>query len=227
MAKVHGIAGEWARVNGMAMGLWPLFLSASIGGFSLGVALFASVEIGLLMLALDAVFAFWSWTRGFRQVERFFVGARGEEAISELLSTLPDTYHVFNDFTYGRFHVDHVVVGPVGVFAIETKCWSGKVTLDDGHIYVGGMLPDRSPIDQARREANIVKAALEKEGWKGEVSSILVFASNTFAPTPADLHGVIVMNADKLVESFTSGRVVLQQMELERLVKIMESRGSR
>ena len=35
MAKVHGVAGEWARVKGMVTGLWPLFLGVFVAGFAL------------------------------------------------------------------------------------------------------------------------------------------------------------------------------------------------
>jgi len=32
-----------------------------------------------------------------------------------------DGYHVYHDFPAERFNIDHVVVGPAGAFAIETK----------------------------------------------------------------------------------------------------------
>ena len=38
MAKVHGVAGEWARVKGMVTGLWPLFLGVFAAGFAVAVA---------------------------------------------------------------------------------------------------------------------------------------------------------------------------------------------
>ena len=34
MAKQHGVAGEWARVRGTVLSLWPLFLSfVMLGAF--------------------------------------------------------------------------------------------------------------------------------------------------------------------------------------------------
>ena len=32
MAIQHGMAGEWARVRGMVLSLWPLFLSSAFFG---------------------------------------------------------------------------------------------------------------------------------------------------------------------------------------------------
>lgn len=226
MAKVHGVAGEWARVYGVVVGLWPLFLAVFIGGFAVAMAIFFILEWGMLILAATFMFAIWSWIKGFRRAERFFVGARGEERVSETLKKLPEAYHVFNDFVIGRKHIDHVIVGPAGVFAVETKCWSGKVTIEDGYILVGGELPDRSPITQVKREAEDVKKALLKEGWRGDVTPILVFASDTFEAQGADFQGAVILNLKDVLSRFeAAGRVVLDESELERLIRILELRG--
>lgn len=226
MAKVHGVAGEWARVYGVVFGLWPLFLAIFFGGFAVAMTIFFIVEWGMLLIALVFMFAIWSWIKGFRQVERFFVGARGEERVSEILKKLPEAYHVFNDFVIGRKHIDHVIVGPAGVFAVETKCWSGRVTIEDGQILVGGELPDRSPLYQVKREAEYVRRALLKEGWRGDVTPILVFASDTFEAQGADFQGAIILNSKDVLSRFeATNRVVIEESELERLVRIIELRG--
>ena len=41
MARIHGIAGEWARVKGMVAGLWPLFLGVFAAGFAFALFLVA------------------------------------------------------------------------------------------------------------------------------------------------------------------------------------------
>ena len=222
MAKIHGVAGEWARVNGTVIGLWPLFL----GVFGTGVAvplIWISALWGGMLLVASLVFVLWSLVVGLRRVERFFKGARGEERVCSILQKLPDAYHVFNDFTVGRKHVDHVVAGPGGVFAIETKFWKGKVTVEDERILLDGQLPDRSPLKQAIQEATLVKTALKKAGWDGPVTPVLVFASNTFAVHRAYLKGTAVLNAEELLESFGSSRVTIPPAELDRLISVMDS----
>lgn len=50
------------------------------------------------------------------------LGYSGERAVGECLnSLLADGYQVFHDIPFENFNIDHVVVGPTGVFAIETK----------------------------------------------------------------------------------------------------------
>lgn len=222
MAKIHGIAGEWARVKGTVLGLWPLFLGIFVAGGSV-VALFVWPLAGLVVFVVSLVYMAWSLCKGLRHVERFFKGARGEEKVSELLQTLPDDYHVFNDFVAMGKHVDHVVVGPSGVFSIETKFWKGKVTLEEGCILLDGRLPDRSPLLQTKREAELVKAQLAHNGWIGYVTPVLVFASDTFEAKIAEAQGAVVLNASHLKRSFDTDRIVIPPAELERLVHLMEN----
>ena len=223
MARVYGIAGDWARVKGMVTGLWPLFLGVFIAGFAVAATAFVDVVWGLALLVVTIIYSCWSLLKGLRHAERFFKGARGEERVSGILMHLPDTYHVFNDFVAGSKHVDHVVAGPAGVFAVETKYWRGNVTVEDGRILLDGRLPDRDPLVQAKKEAQLVKTALAAAGWNGAVTPVLAFASDTFRQHIAEVQGAVVMNSCELAKGFATERVVIPPAELERLVALMES----
>lgn len=222
MARTHGMAGEWARVKGTVAGLWPLFVGLFAAGFALAVLLIASVAFGAMLLAMAVAWVGWSIYKGARHVESYFKGARGEERVAGILESLPDTYHVFNDFVAGGVHVDHVVVGPAGVFAVETKYWRGAVTIEDGHILIDGQLPTHSPLAQVLREAALVKAALAKAGWRGDVTPVLAFASDTFSAHAAELQGAVVINSCDMRKSFETDRVIIPPDELDRLVSLME-----
>jgi hypothetical protein len=222
MAEVHGAAGEWARVKGMVSGLWPLFLGVFAAGFSVAVSL-VSPGWAAAMFVASLLFIIWSLNKGLRHVERFFKGARGEEKVSGILASLPGSYHIFNDFVAGRAHVDHVVAGPAGVFAVETKYWRGRVTVEDGHILLDGQLPSRSPLAQVKKEAALVKAKLAESGWNGPVTPVLAFASDTFEAAIAEIQGVVVLNSNHLRDSFATERVVMSPEELDRLVRLMEN----
>ena len=223
MAEVHGVAGEWARVKGTVAGLWPLFAGIFALGFSSAVAAFVKLEAGAAAIALSLAWIGYSVYKGARHVERYFKGARGEERVAGILKSLPAQYHVFNDFVACGVHVDHVVAGPAGVYAVETKYWRGVVTIEDGHILLDGQLPSRSPLAQVRKEAALVKSALEKAGWKGNVTPVLAFASDTFSAHVAEVQGAVVINSCDLRNSFETDRVVIAQPELDRLVRLMES----
>ena len=224
MARIHGVPGEWARVKGVVVGLWPMFLGIFLAGFAAATIVVAGMGlVGSLVLSAAIAIVAFSSASGFKCVRRFYIGARGEERVAGILARLPDQYHVFNDYVVSRVHVDHVVVGPAGGFAVETKCWRSPVTVEEGHILVGGRLPDRSPLRQVRREAQLVKAQLSKAGWEGDVSPLLVFASDTFTAHVAELKGAVILNSCDLEKSFDTDRVAIPPDELAHLVGIMES----
>lgn len=223
MAKVHGIAGEWARVRGVIIGLWPLFLGVFAFGFFCAVWICVSPGVGAVAAALSLVACGLSLQHGWRRTERFFKGARGEEKVAAELALLPDSYHVFNDFPADGVPVDHVVVGPVGVFAVETKFWSGAVTVEDGRLLVDGHAPDRDPLAQVQKEADLVRATLSARGWIGLVTPVLTFASNALQAKCCELDGVVVMNVGELTHCLVHGRKVLPTAELDRLVTLMEN----
>ncbi|MBR7180414.1 MAG: NERD domain-containing protein [Kiritimatiellae bacterium] len=223
MAVVHGIAGEWSRVKGSVTGLWPVFLGVAAAGFSVAVAFFASAAWGSALFAVSVAATGAALFGALHRIESYFKGARGEERVSGILKTLPDGYHVFNDFVAMGTHVDHVVVGPPGVFSVETKNWQGEVTVDDGYVLVDGSLPTRQPVAQAVKEAALVKSALKRLGWDGDVTPVLAFASGSFRPKMAEVSGAVVMNASGLVPGFSGGRRILSDEEVERLASLMEN----
>ena len=92
-----------------------------------------------------------------RSAEAYERGARGEEATARALAALPgDQWRVFHDVRWpGRRHanLDHVVVGPSGVFVVDSKSWSGHLSLDGGVLRQGGRRRDSAV-------AGVVAAAL-------------------------------------------------------------------
>ncbi|MBP1222339.1 nuclease-related domain-containing protein [Flavobacterium sp. 1355] len=91
------------------------------------------------------------------ELNSFIYGALGEQKVVKTLETLSDDYFLINDFAvsfspaiYNRnendyiksVQIDHILVGPSGIFLIETKNWSEKSL---------GNLSLRSPVEQIKR----------------------------------------------------------------------------
>ncbi|EKF86565.1 nuclease-related domain-containing protein [Methanobacterium formicicum] len=55
-------------------------------------------------------------------------GNKGEIIVADCLDTLPEDYFVFNDVKLpGKGgNIDHIVIGPTGIYVIETKNYTGK-----------------------------------------------------------------------------------------------------
>jgi hypothetical protein len=78
-----------------------------------------------------------SWLRFFggrfkRDHGAWAQGAEGEEVVGEILEGLEaDGWQVIHDVSFGRGNIDHIVVGPGGLFTVETKSRRGRVLIDN------------------------------------------------------------------------------------------------
>ena len=120
------------------------------------------------------------------------LGAIGEQKAVNELSKLPDSYYIINDFqllfSKAIYHkdsgnyiksiqADHIVIGPSGIFLIETKNWS-KESINNKDLY--------SPIEQIKRTSFALFIYLNNEitflhDWgrrKISVRNILLMITN-------------------------------------------------
>jgi hypothetical protein len=132
------------------------------------------------------------------------LGYEGEMAVGQELNQLmADGYRVFHDFPAGKFNIDHVLIGPAGVFAVETKARS-KPTSGDGKSdarvgYDGKVLKfpgwtEKKPLEQAKRQANWLSEELTKAvGDPVQVKPVLAlpgwFVERTAPPEMLVLNG--------------------------------------
>jgi hypothetical protein len=94
------------------------------------------------------------------------LGYEGELEVGRELEQLADEdYHVYHGFSAETFRIDHIVVGPKGVFAVETQTYAKpapKDRLEDATVeYDGRMLyfprgEDFKTIDAARQQASFL-----------------------------------------------------------------------
>ena len=67
-------------------------------------------------------------------VERHDRGATGEEQVGGLLDEMAgEDWHVIHDASLGQGNVDHILIGPAGVFTVETKSHPGPVRVARVH----------------------------------------------------------------------------------------------
>ena len=85
--------------------------------------------------------------RHLRVAERYERGAAGEAATAAQLDSLRQHgWAVFHDVRWpGRpkANIDHVAVGPGGVFVIDSKNWSGRIAVKDSVLLQNGIGENR------------------------------------------------------------------------------------
>jgi hypothetical protein len=65
-----------------------------------------------------------------REQKNYESGAKGENAVSKELARFPNDFHVLNDVSTDFGNLDHVVIGPTGVYVIDAKNHRGVITAD-------------------------------------------------------------------------------------------------
>jgi hypothetical protein len=114
-------------------------------------------------------YAAWRFTQLRPELHRLRLGIRGERAVGQFLQQeiVPLGYRIFHDVREDGFNIDHVAIGPGGVFAIETKTHSkpagdARVVFDGTRVTIGGRQPDRDPIAQSLASAAAVRRILKQ-----------------------------------------------------------------
>lgn len=136
-------------------------------------------------------------------VENWKAGAEGELATARQLADLAQTWIVRHDLDRVpgvKGNVDHVVAGPAGLFALETKNWPDHtVTIDYGRLRRFRELTADRPSDemgavgQAKHNARHVFEALRAaSGDRVFVTPVLVLWAD-HVPDPVRINGVWVV----------------------------------
>jgi Nuclease-related domain len=135
-------------------------------------------------------------------LERRDRGARAEEHVGGLLNELRSgEWRVIHDVSLGHGNVDHILIGPAGVFTVETKSHPGPVRV--GRIH-GATL----------RQAQAQRKAIEQVTGLS-VEALLVF-SRAWVDRPLNRRkGVRVMPARMLLGYLGRGRPTLSAKEIQ------------
>jgi len=136
-------------------------------------------------------------------------GIQGERVVGQLLENMRSLgCKIYHDISEEKYNIDHVIIGPHGVFSIETKAPSmpskGRPTVDfDGEtVTVDGYKPDRDPVDQAKAAAHRVREILRQmTGQETRVTPVLLYVNWFVEPSTRD-DSIIVMNQIYFYKTF-------------------------
>jgi len=119
--------------------VWPLMALSLLGIALPGMWRWFAGFLG------GACYVFWLYLRDAvpTHIERWLDGAEGERWTEKRLRPLErDGWVVAHDLEAKFGNVDHFVVGPAGVFLLDSKNWSGVVSVADG---VATVTPRENP----------------------------------------------------------------------------------
>jgi Nuclease-related domain len=103
-----------------------------------------------VMVIIAVVYIGYRISRMWSEVKQINQGIEGEKAVGQYLEKLREKgYQVFHDLIGANFNVDHVIIGPAGVFTVETKTISKplrgqtKIQFDGETVQISGKDMDR------------------------------------------------------------------------------------
>ncbi len=150
-------------------------------------------------------------------------GAAGEVEVARALAALPTGWVVLHDLTWpgrARANIDHVAIGPGGVFVVDAKNWTGSIEVRDQVLRQNG---------RAREEAVIsaAEAAIALQGFAPTghlVSGVLCFVRDEAMTGWA--RDVMVCTTANLVAMLASRPTVLGADDVERCARAVRSQTS-
>jgi hypothetical protein len=185
--------------------------------------------IGTITLALSQVSSKISKLRSYR------LGFAGELFVASFLDELRETgYKIFHDFALpNQGNIDHIAVGPTGVFAIETKTRrkkaEGKTNQREHEVIFNGKLlrfPNGTTMDgieQCKRQAEVLSRWLYPRLRRKQFVFPVLTLPGWFVKTTSKCEFQVV-NPKQLREAINSRRGSLSKSEIDEIAVIIDEK---
>ncbi len=157
-----------------------------------------------------------------KRIRALRLGMDGEKAVGQFLEALrKQGCRIFHDIVGNGFNIDHVVIGPRGLFTVETKTYSkparGRATAacDGERILFNGLEPDRNPITQARAARDWLRELLlENTARKFPVKGVVVLPGWYVESTKGSRPDIWVLNPKAFPSFIEHEPVVLKDEDI-------------
>ena len=140
-----------------------------------------------------------------RQVRNRFLGAVGEISVARALRPLEARgYRIFHDLSTASGNIDHVVIGPTGVFVLETKAWRGRVYPGKGGVLMRNGQDASAAVRQAEGNAMQIRRRLQVATGRGWVNAYIVLTRASLVTGPIQLRHVRIVERRQLLAEIVS-----------------------
>jgi hypothetical protein len=214
MRKIKG-SSSYLK-NQVRKNLAKCALSLSLFGliiFVLTSRILSTLQVGpleeaILLLSLVPLISFYFYLRKYRIYKGGWTGEK--QVVETLMNKLNDDYYILNDLYLqeGGGDIDHIVLGPNGVFVLETKNWSGTISSNGDEWYrMDKRNFSSSPSRQVKRNAAKIKRIIDSNpnlrALSIRVEGIVVF-TNTHAVLHLNNSTVSILKLTQLSNYITT-----------------------
>lgn len=155
-----------------------------------------------------------------KDAEKWSTGADGEELTGAVLDDLPSAFKVLHDLHVpgSKANIDHLVVGPSGVWLIDSKKYRHPLRFDGGTIWTG-KYPKTDDIDKVSFYAQRTAAVL-----RVPVTPVLCFIGQAVPSGAERIAGVHLVILDDLMTLVSVGGTPLDDVEsVARLARTLRT----
>ncbi len=235
MAKSHGTPGAYA--SGKAMRHLKITLATLLivfGAYAFALGYFwrgfgaVGAAIGFVLATAIAWGGVWLIERFMDPLSKetlaYLRGARGEQLVGWLLEDLPDTWHIFHGIQLeDRWDLDHIVVGPGGMYCISTKNYRGLIAKSpDGQFLYNGRPTDE--LQQALRQTMRLRERMcALMGTDNLYINAVLAVPFAWIDLSGSLRNVLVLHKDNLVSQLESAPKRLTNRQIDAYVKVLQT----
>ena len=206
-----------------------LAFGAAMAIVAIVVAVVTQPLYGAVVLMLDLILVMSALFTTPNSITAWQIGADGEVRTGRLLETLEaDGFRILHDRKIPgarSANIDHIVIGPPGIYVVETKSYKGSLQIRGNEVFVAGRRKN-GWIDEVNGEAAAVRTALADEvlahGWT--VTPIICVHRADLPWFRSEVKGVRIVSGKDLVDRLRKADPVLSPADIECLAAIAAAR---
>lgn len=160
-----------------------------------------------------------------KKTDRIDYGYKGEIDVSKVLDNLPFEYKIIHDIVVdNKYNIDHLVIGPTGIYTIETKNHRGIVSNKGDILYINNKLFEKDIVKQAISEALYIKNKIENElKINIFVKPVIVFANRKTYIKSDEVNGVKTLSIRMLQNYLLKQPRKLSFENIERIYNLFKN----
>lgn len=164
-----------------------------------------------------------------KNIKNMRLGRDGECIVAESLLELKTIgYMIYNDIVVESFNIDHIIVGPAGVFTIETKTYrktgsNPQISYDGNIIKINRATYKKDPVQQAKGQKYWLEGFVkDKTKMTVKVTPVVIFPGWYINGSNNNVE-VWVLNENALITILKNKEAVLNQEQINLISSHIES----
>jgi len=149
-----------------------------------------------------------------------------QDTVREVLMSLEeDGYQVLSNTKAGQDRIDHIVVGPTGVFVVMTNDWRGRFYLKRDGWFEHSRMDPGQVVWRANQHIVAVKRRLRDVGIKVPVRGVVALTRGKLREGAIDMGTVMFLHAPDTARYIRAGHRSLAPEQAARITDIIVRRG--